>query len=238
MPHHMLFEVLKAAYSLTEDFHIYSYLGALCADISFYVSHDSSKSNDTKLSGDLLQVCSLSPILFITGMFINSPINPTPIIEHYSWTHYTQQHSCHTAHTFFLSIGMRICASECGLLPLFDAPIHDRNDTLVDRSVFHNPHVTMDLKRLTKLTDYMPKTIYAPEKWGLGTIRGDTLLGTMPRKITHWTKAAIGPGDRNRHAQVAVRDRVEACRQHHGPANDEAVEEVRRYAGLRNVPAL
>ena len=41
----------------------------------------------------------------------------------------------HTAHTFFLSVGMRIGASKCGLLPLFNAPIHKRDGTLNDRFV-------------------------------------------------------------------------------------------------------
>ena len=41
----------------------------------------------------------------------------------------------HTAHTFFLSVGMRIGASKCGLLPLFDAPVRKRDSTLDDRFV-------------------------------------------------------------------------------------------------------
>ena len=32
----------------------------------------------------------------------------------------------HTAHTLYLSVGMRIGASKCGPLPLFDAPIQKR----------------------------------------------------------------------------------------------------------------
>ena len=41
----------------------------------------------------------------------------------------------HTTHTFFLSVGMRIGASKCGLLPLFDAPTCKRDGTLDDRFV-------------------------------------------------------------------------------------------------------
>ena len=72
--------------------------------------------------------------------------------------------------------------------------------------LFRNPHVTADLKRLATLTDFMPKTMYAPEVWGIGTPRGSTLLGKIQAKLTRLAKAAIRPGGRNPHAQVAMRE--------------------------------
>ena len=47
---------------------------------------------------------------------------------------------------------------------------------------------------------------YVPEVWGFGTHRGSTLLTKIQIKITHLAKAAIRPGGRNPHAQVAVRE--------------------------------
>ena len=52
----------------------------------------------------------------------------------------------------------------------------------------------------------LPKTMYAPEVWGIGTTRSDTLLAKIQVKITHLAKAAIRPGGRNPHAQVAIRE--------------------------------
>ena len=72
--------------------------------------------------------------------------------------------------------------------------------------LFRNPHVTADLKRLATLTDFMPKTMYAPEVWGIGTPQGGTLLGKIQAKLTRLAKAAIRPGGRNPHAQVAIRE--------------------------------
>ena len=48
--------------------------------------------------------------------------------------------------------------------------------------------------------------MYAPEVLGIGTPRGDTLLGKIQAKLTRLAKAAIRPGGRNQHAQVAIRE--------------------------------
>ena len=299
--------------------HIYSYLRHLYSDLRWYVSQDTARSRHARLSCGLRQGCPLSPILFI--MFINPLIKMLKKVGGVTISALTEEGACdihvgslwyaddgalladslksaaimlHTAHNFFLSVGMRIGADKCGLMPLFDAPLHDKNDAIDRRFIrsdkegnhffstntvedaieipivdsykylglqinkhldvanmvnkrldghkykylqllglFRNQYVTADLKRLATITDYIPITMYAPEVWGLGTPHADNLLKDIQRKITDLTKAAIRPGGRNPHAEVALREmglkHVPGSR-YRGSTNYETVQQMPCHA--------
>ena len=73
-------------------------------------------------------------------------------------------------------------------------------------NLFKNAYLTAELKRLSLLADYMPKTLYAPEVWGLGTASTAPTLRKMHTDIVHLACAAVSAGKRVAQGDVAIRE--------------------------------